>query len=129
VARNAAGPWFRGQIPAREAPVFEVTGAYSPLGDGLTDADADAAADADADGEVDADAEDDGSADAGADADAEGSTEPDAGTDGSGTGVGSGKRRDGMPRKARTKISRKMPMTARTQGRASRSSRVGSDPR
>jgi hypothetical protein len=83
--------------------------------------------DADSDGEADTagDAESDGDADS----DADGSAELDAGTDGSGTGVGSGMKRDGMPRTDRTTMRTKMPITVRIHGRANRSFRAGSDPR
>ncbi len=74
---------------------------------------------------------------------ADGSAEPEALDDGSmdesaltdgaggsvGSGVGSGVNRDGTPAMDRTMISAKIPRTVRIQGLASRSSRVGSDPR
>ena len=86
----------------------------------------DSEADADADGDADPEAE----AEAEAEADADGSTELEAaGTDGSGTGVGSGMNREGMARTDSTMMSTKKPMMMKIQGRASRSCRVGSEPR
>ena len=102
---------------AVELPILrhELTGfsesVYCPLGDASGAADSSPVAEAD------------GSADA------EGSTEPDAGVEGSGTAVGSGMSRDGIPATARTRTSTKMAMTAMTQLRARRSSRVGNAPR
>ena len=69
--------------------------------------------------------------------DDEGSDDPDGealpdgigASEGSGTGVGSGMKRDGMPATDSTMTSTKMPSTTRIHGRASRSSRGGSEPR
>jgi hypothetical protein len=80
-----------------------------------------------ADSDTDGDADGDSSGDA--DADGDGSAETEAGSDGSGTGVGSGMKRDGMPAMESTSTRTKMPSTVRIQGRASRSSREGSEPR
>ena len=93
--------------------------AYSPVGEGSTDSEAEAEADADGASEAEAEAE----------AEAEGSTELEAGTDGSGTGVGSGMNREGMPRTESIMMSTKKPITRNIHGRASRSCRVGSEPR
>lgn len=79
-------------------------------------------------GSADADAETDAETDGEAEVEPEGSAET-AGTDGSGTGVGSAMKREGTPRIDRTKTSTKTPMTVKIQGRASWSSRVGSEPR
>ena len=87
---------------------------------------------ADAEGDADAEASADAEADADSDAEADADGEADAeltGIEGSGTGVGSGMKRDGMPRIESTITSAKMPRTRRIQGRASRSSREGSAPR
>ena len=95
---------------------------YSDVGEGEASSEADADAEAEADAEADADAE--------SDADADGSTDSDgAGTDGRGTGVGSGMKRDGMPRTESTRISTNAAMTSRIHGRARRSSRGGRAPR
>src|SRR3990170_4261175 len=72
--------------------------------EGVADSDGEAALDADADGEASAEL---------------------TGREGSGTGVGSGMKRDGMPRTESTITRTKMPMTVRIQGRASRSWREG----
>ena len=91
--------------------------------DGSSVADADGSSLADAEGSAlaDSDALDDGSADAAALAEGRGGSV--------GIGVGSGMNRDGTPATDSAMISTKMPMTVRIHGRASRSSRVGSDPR
>ena len=95
---------------------------------GAADAEGDADAEARADAEASADA--DADADAGVEADADGEADAElTGIEGSGTGVGSGMKRDGMPRMESTITRTKMPRTRRIQGRASRSSREGSAPR
>ena len=88
------------------------------MADAEGDADAEASADADADAEADGEAGADGEADAEL-----------TGIEGSGTGVGSGMKREGMPRIESTITRTKMPRTRRIHGRASRSSREGSAPR
>lgn len=80
---------------------------------------------ADADGAVEPSA--DGSADL--DGSAEGLSDGTGVEEGVGSGVGSGMKRDGTPAIDNTTISTKMPSTIRIHGRASLSSRGGSDPR
>lgn len=105
--------------------------AYSLVGDASTDADAPGDADpsTDTDASTDGDEDSDVAGDAASGADAEGAIEPEAGSEGSGTGVGSGKMREGTPSTESTITRPKMPMTVRIHGRARRSSRVGSAPR
>jgi hypothetical protein len=89
---------------------------YSALGDGSTEPEGEASTEP----EGDTSTEPEGEA----------STEPEAGGRvGSGGGVGSAMNRDGMPAIARTMTRTKMASIARIHGRASRSSRLGRDPR
>ena len=113
---------YIGKTPRRRAllsdPADRSTTAY-----GEADSEAEADADGDADSEADADSDADADGDTDAEAEAEG------GSEGSGTGVGSGMKRDGMPAMERTITRTKMARTVRIHGRASRSSRAGSEPR
>jgi len=101
-------------VLADRSPTAEFYGAGDADSDTEGEADADSDSEAEGDGEADSDADADGDA---------------TGNDGSGTGVGSGMNRDGIPAMERTITRTKMARTARIHGRASRSSRAGSEPR
>jgi hypothetical protein len=90
-------------------------------GEGSTELEADAEAEAETDAEADAETS--------IELEGEALSEGIGARDGSGTGVGSGMNRDGMPATDSTMISTKIPSTTRIHGRASRSSRGGSEPR
>ena len=107
--RPCANPAMNRRWPATQRSADRGAG-YSSAGDGSTDADGSTETDAEADADVDASTDTDGML-------------------GSGMGVGSGINREGIPSTESTRIRTKMPMTVAIHGRASRSPRVGSDPR